>query len=97
MGSFCNAVREAHPEIVSNFITTIYHAAAYTNAHHRATVEMMAETTKAPVDIVAHMARVDGATSLDMREIQPMIDVAAKYHLIPSAFPASEMLEYAPR
>ena len=88
---------QAHPEVVRNFMATIYRAAAYTNAHHQATVEMMAETTKAPVDIVAHMARVDGATSLDIREIQPMIDVAAKYHLISSAFLASEMLEYAPR
>ena len=58
---------------------------------------MMADATKAPIDIVEHMARVDGAVSLDPREIQPMIDVAAKYHLISSGFPASEMLQYAPK
>jgi NitT/TauT family transport system substrate-binding protein len=88
---------QAHPDIVRNFMSTIYRAAAYTNAHHQATVQMMAETTKAPADIIAHMARVEGAVTLDPREIQPMIDVAAKYHMISNAFPASEMLQYAPK
>jgi NitT/TauT family transport system substrate-binding protein len=88
---------KAHPDIVRKFMSTIYRAAAYTNTHHQATVQMMAETTKAPAEIIAHMARVDGATSLDPREIQPMIDVAAKYHLVPNAFPAAEMLQFAPK
>jgi hypothetical protein len=58
---------------------------------------MMADATQAPVEVVRKMARVDGATSLDPREIQPMIDVAAKYHVTPAAFPAIEMLQYAPK
>jgi NitT/TauT family transport system substrate-binding protein len=88
---------QQHPDVVRKFIKTIYRAAAYTNAHHQATAQMMADATKAPIDIVEHMARVDGAVSLDPREIQPMIDVAAKYHLTSSGFPASEMLQYAPK
>ena len=88
---------QAHPDVVSKFMSTIYRAAAFTNTHHQATVQMMAETTKAPADIIAHMARVDGATALNPREIQPMIDVAAKYHLISNAFPAGEMLQFAPK
>jgi hypothetical protein len=43
------------------------------------------------------MGMRDGATSLDPREIQPMIDVAAKYHLVSKVFPAIEMLQYAPK
>lgn len=88
---------QQNPDVVRKFMTTIYRAAAYTNAHHQATAQMMADATKAPLDIVEHMARVDGAVSLDPREIQPMIDVAAKYHLISHGFPASEMLQYAPK
>jgi NitT/TauT family transport system substrate-binding protein len=88
---------QQHPDIVRKFMDTIYRAAAYTNTHHQATAQMMADATKAPLDIVEHMARVDGAVSLEPREIQPMIDVAAKYHLTASAFPASEMLKYAPK
>lgn len=88
---------QQHPDIVRKFMDTIYRAAKYTNAHHQATAQMMADATKAPLEIVEHMARVDGAVSLDPREIQPMIDVAAKYHLISNGFPASEMLQYAPK
>jgi len=88
---------QAHPDIVRKFMEIIYRAAAYTNAHHAATAQMMADATKAPLDIVQRMNRVDGATSLDPKEIQPLIDVAAKYHLIPAAFPATDMLEYAPK
>jgi len=46
---------------------------------------------------VQKMNRVDGATALDPKEIQPLIDAAAKYHLIPAAFPATDMLGYAPK
>jgi len=86
-----------HPDIVRKFMEVIYRAAAYANAHHEATVQMMADATQAPVEVVRKMARVVGATSLDPREIQPMIDVAAKFHVTPSAFPAAEMLQYAPK
>jgi NitT/TauT family transport system substrate-binding protein len=87
----------AHPDIVRKFMDVIYRAAAYANAHHEATAQMMADATQAPVEVVRKMARVDGATSLDPREIQPMIDVAAKYHVTAAAFPAGEMLQYAPK
>jgi NitT/TauT family transport system substrate-binding protein len=86
----------AHPDIVRKFVQTIYRAAAYTNKHHAETVQMMAEVTKVQPDVVARMNRVDGATSLNPRDIQPTIDAAAKYKLISRAFPASEMLQYAP-
>lgn len=87
---------QQHPDVVRKFVQTIYRAAAYTNAHHAETVAMMADATKAPADTIAHMIRVDGATDLDPKDIQPLIDVAAKYKAIPHAFPASEMLKYAP-
>jgi NitT/TauT family transport system substrate-binding protein len=86
-----------HPDIVRKFMDTIYRAAAYTNTHHEATARMMADATQAPLEVVRHMARVDGATSLDPRELQPMIDTAAKYHVTSAAYPASEMLQYAPK
>lgn len=87
---------EQHPDVVRKFMQTVYRAAAYTNAHHQETVQMMAEVTKAPAATIEHMIRVDGATSLEPKDIQPMIDVAAKYKAIPRSFPAAEMLRYAP-
>lgn len=91
------AYAEAHPDIVKKFMQTIYRAAVYTNGHHQETVQMMADVTKAPAATIERMIRVDGATKLDPKDIQPMIDAGAKFHLISRAFPASEMLQYAPK
>ncbi len=90
------AYAQAHPDIVRKFVEINYRAAAYTNAHHDETVQMMADVTKAPAATIEHMVRVAGATSLDPKQIQPMIDVGAAYKLTARAFPASEMLQYAP-
>jgi NitT/TauT family transport system substrate-binding protein len=87
---------KSHPDIVAKFVRVLYAAAAYTNKHHAATASMMAEVTSIPVDTIAHMPRVDGATALDPKAFQAVIDAAAKYHLISAGFPAREMLTSAP-
>ena len=87
---------KAHPEIVAKFTHVLYEAAAYTNKHHAETAAMMAEVDKIPVATIEHMPRVDGATALNPAAFQPIIDAAAKFHLIPHGFPAREMLLSAP-
>jgi len=57
---------------------------------------MMADVDKNPVDTISHKPRVEGATSLNPASFQPIIDDAAKFHLIPHGFPAREMLVSAP-
>lgn len=85
-----------HPDIVAKFVRIVYAAAAYTNKHHADTAAMMADATKIPLDTIQHMPRVDGATALDPKAFQPVIDAAAKYHLTAADFPAREMLLSAP-
>jgi NitT/TauT family transport system substrate-binding protein len=87
---------KAHPEIVAKFAKVLYESAAYTNRHHAETAAMMADVAKIPVTTVEHMPRVDGATALIPAQFQPVIDAAAKYHLIAHGFPAREMLGTAP-
>lgn len=87
---------KAHPDIVAKFTRVLYEAAAYTNKHHSETAAMMAEVDKIPVATIEHMPRVDGATLLNPAAFQPIIDAAAKFHLIPHGFPAREMLASAP-
>ena len=87
---------KSHPDIVAKFVRVVYAAAAYTNKHHGATAAMMADVTSVPVDTISHMPRVDGATALDPKGFQAVIDAAAKYHLISAGFPAREMLLSAP-
>ena len=85
-----------HPEIVAKFTRVLYEAAAYTNKHHAETAAIMADVDKIPVATIEHMPRVDGAMSLNPAAFQPIIDAAAKFHLIPHGFPAREMLLSAP-
>ena len=85
-----------HPDIVMKFTRALYAAAAYTNKHHDETAAMMADVAKIPAATVQHMPRVDGATALNPAEFQPVIDAAAKFHLIAHGFPAKEMLANAP-
>jgi NitT/TauT family transport system substrate-binding protein len=87
---------QKHPDIVAKFTRALYASAAYTNKHHDETAAMMSDATKMPLATIQHMPRVDGATALDPNDFQPIIDAAAKYHLIAHGFPAREMLQNAP-
>ena len=87
---------EKHPDIVAKFTRVLYEAAAYTNKHHAETAAMMADVDKIPVATIQNMPRVDGATALVPAAFQPIIDAAAKFHMIPHGFPAREMLLSAP-
>lgn len=81
----------AHPEVVQTFARVTARAAAYTNAHHAETAPLLSDFTGIPLAVVEKMTRVSTAFALDPVEIQPLIDVAAKYQLIPRSFPAGEL------
>ena len=87
---------KAHPDIVAKFAKILYAASAYTNKHHAETAAMISEIASTPVTVVEHMPRVDGAVGLNPAQYQPVIDAAAKFNMIPHAFPAREMLLNAP-
>jgi len=81
----------AHASAVREWARITYEAAAYTNTHHAETAAMMSQFTKLSPEIFAKMARVDGATTADPALLQPFIDAAAKYKMIPNAFPAKDV------
>jgi len=81
-----------HPDIVKTFARVTNEAGVYTNAHHAETAAMVAELLKFPLPLVEKMSRAVAGTSLNLSEIQPLIDVAVKYSVIPRAFPAKELL-----
>jgi NitT/TauT family transport system substrate-binding protein len=83
---------EKHADLVRAFARVTTESATYTNAHHEATAAMMSEATKIPLEVIGKMDRVDNYLSLDPATIQPSIDFAAKYKMIPHGFPAREMI-----
>jgi NitT/TauT family transport system substrate-binding protein len=79
-------------DIVNRFASATRTATLYTNAHHAETIPLLAAYSHLSEDTIGRMTRVQGATSLNASAIQPAIDAAVKYNLIPKAFDASELL-----
>jgi len=83
----------AHPDVVRTFARVYYEAARYTNAHPEATTQMMAAFTNISPDVMATLRRVTSATTLDVAQLQPTIDLYAKYGVLKRAFPARELID----
>lgn len=77
---------------IATFAKTEQQAARYVNGHHAETVAALAAFTNVDPSIVARMTRAQMGTSLDPRLIQPVIDVCARYKVIPAGFDAATMI-----
>jgi NitT/TauT family transport system substrate-binding protein len=81
-----------HPDVIRTFVRVMYEAARYANGHPGETAPMMSDLTKVPMSIYQTMPRVGAATSTNPKDWQPLIDAAAKYGVIPRAFPAKDFI-----
>jgi NitT/TauT family transport system substrate-binding protein len=77
-------------DTVHKFLRVLSAVTADTNAHPTETAALMADVTKIPLPIMQKMRRVVNATTLEPSLVQPLIDAAAKYHMITRSFPAKE-------
>jgi len=85
----------AHPEAMAAFARAMHESAIYNNTHLAETIPMIASFSAVPADVIAHTVRsIDGEYATP-RYIQPLIDFAAKYGLIPHTFPAEEIISPA--
>lgn len=82
-----------HRDVVERFQRVIEQATAYTNTHHAQTIDLLAEFTGMDATTIAKSKRAECGTTLDPSDIQPMIDAAAKYRVIPTRFAARELLQ----
>jgi NitT/TauT family transport system substrate-binding protein len=80
------------PKPIDAFVRAIHEATVYTNAHHADTVALLAKATSLDPDEIAKATRTTCGESLDPREIQPLIDGAVKYKVIPAPFSARELI-----
>jgi NitT/TauT family transport system substrate-binding protein len=81
-----------HPDVIRKFVHVMYEAAKFANGHPGDTAPMMSDLTKVPMSIYQTMPRVGAATSTNPKDWQPLIDAAAKYGVIPRAFPAQDFI-----
>jgi len=83
---------EGHKDAVKRFADVVVASAAYTNAHHTELTALIAELVGFPPATIARMTWPVGGTALVVAEIQPVIDIAAKYGYVAKRFAAREMI-----
>jgi ABC-type nitrate/sulfonate/bicarbonate transport system substrate-binding protein len=91
------AYAEANADAVARFARVLHDAATYTNVHAPETQALLVSKTGLEPDVAAKMRRTTMALSLDPAQLQPLIDVAAKYKAIPQGFDARQMFFPTPK
>jgi NitT/TauT family transport system substrate-binding protein len=81
---------QAHPQVAVAFAKAIYQAAKWANAHQAESAAILEEATKVHMDRTDH--RVPFAEGLIPGDVQKVIDVSAKYGILKSAFPATQII-----
>jgi NitT/TauT family transport system substrate-binding protein len=88
----------ANPEVVRKFAQVIRQAELYANAHRDETAPLVAEFAGLDVQQVLKGQRATYAGNIsDPRELQPLINAAAKYGVIDASFNAAELISPALR
>ena len=67
-------------------------AAAWANTHNKDSAAILARYLKESSAAIEGAPRVRFATSVTAAQLQPSIDVAAKYGVIKTAFPARDFI-----
>jgi ABC-type nitrate/sulfonate/bicarbonate transport system substrate-binding protein len=81
----------AHRPVMDAFARATRDAAAYCNAHHDQTVDLIATFTSVDAATVRKMTRVEQGLTLDPKLVQPVIDEMARSKAISNAFDARDL------
>jgi NitT/TauT family transport system substrate-binding protein len=84
-----------HRDIVARFARVMQQAEDYANNHHAETLDLVAQFTGLDATMIAGMVRPTYPAALDPRDIQPIIDIEAKYKTIDHSFLAAELISPA--
>jgi len=89
---------EHNRDVAVRFARVVSEAAAYTDAHPEETLPDLVAFTGIDRALAARMKRGLLATVINPAEVQPVIDVSARYKAIDKGFPAAEIIsDVAPR
>ena len=83
---------QQNPDVLKRFIASVYDVARWSNTHHIESAAILTKYSKLAEATVRDMTRTEFATSLDPKMLQPVIDTAGKYGVIPKAVAASTLI-----
>ena len=77
---------------VRRFIAATYASGAWANAHHAESAVILAKYSKLDAETVRNMARSTMSEGLVLNDLQPQLDVAFKYGVLPARVDAADMI-----
>ena len=85
------AYADKNPDVVNRFMRSIRDAAVYVNGHPAETAPLLAKFAMVQAADAQRLRTLQG-TRLDPANLQPMIDAAARYKLIPERIDARDLI-----
>ena len=82
----------ANAEVARKLVSAIYEGARWANTHHPETLQILAKYAKLDIEKIRKMHRATYDTTLDLKKIQPPLDIAWKYHAIEKQIDASALV-----
>jgi NitT/TauT family transport system substrate-binding protein len=80
-----------NPALVARFVAALRATAQWANKNPGGCGEILAKYSKVAPEIIAMIPRLTWAETLAAPQIQPVIDITARYGMLPHAFPAAEL------
>jgi len=81
-----------HRDLVERFLRVMQTASAYVGTHETEMVPVLAQFAGADPAALANIRHPGRGVAIGPADLQPVIDLAAKYKVIPKAFSAQEMI-----
>jgi NitT/TauT family transport system substrate-binding protein len=86
---------EQHPDAMARFARAMHESALYNNSHLAETIPLVSSFSAVPADVISRTVRSLDGEYVTPQTIQPLIDFAAKYGMIPHTFPAEDIISPA--
>jgi len=86
------AFLQQNPDIVKRFQSAIAAAQAWANTHHDESALILAKYAKTDVDVIRGMVRCPFADQLRVADIQPELDIAFRFGILPKAVQVTDLM-----
>jgi ABC-type nitrate/sulfonate/bicarbonate transport system substrate-binding protein len=87
----------ANQDAVARFVRVLRQANGYANTHTSELLPLLIANTGLEPEVAAKMHHALIGTTFDASQVQPIVDLVAKYKIIPHGFDAHEMFAAAPK
>ena len=81
-----------NPDLVQRFLKVVAESNAYVSTHESETAPLIAAFGGTDPTLIANMRHPARGVAISPADLQPVIDLAAKYKIIPKSYPASALI-----